>query len=122
MKAEDLRIGNLIYRTNYDMVGRIEYYSERIVNIDILTRLEFGKDYYDSIPLTEKWLFNFGFTKVEEIDLPFECIMYKKDEFALEDDFIVRAMGVEKKLDFVHELQNLYFALTGTELNLKKSE
>ncbi len=71
----------------------------------------------EPIPLTEEWLERFGFT--------FDTVCYYKDEFligAFKDGYAWLRFGTLDRecleLTYVHQLQNLYSALTGTELEL----
>jgi len=75
----------------------------------------------DPIPLTEEWLLKFGFENLS-LTPKFDgskcnfTFYWEVDEIVLrenyEDIFITR-------ISYVHQLQNLYFALTGEELEIK---
>ena len=73
-------------------------------------------DYFEGIPLTEDWLKRFGFKEsgLYWLDSHDELLSYsfKKNTIA------IGRMGIyfENKIHYVHQLQNLYFALTGEEL------
>jgi hypothetical protein len=133
MKANELRIGNWIY---IDTTG--QPVQDRLINgaqkwDDWYAYYEFGYDesIFKPIPLTEEWLTRFGFEKFEsmhgnEYRLERDGI----DGFILEyqDDYSILIAGNEhdmgitpsvKMFKHVHQLQNLYFALTGEELELK---
>ena len=79
--------------------------------------------YFEPIPLTEDWLIKFGFRKKERK-------MDKSHNFDLNisKHYVVRVSGGEIYLPYigwtgkmyVHQLQNLYFALTGEELTIKE--
>lgn len=90
--------------------------------------------FIDPIPLTEEWLLKFGATKQEDkvqfkidpdryIDLmitkegiyPF---LVQLPEMSCEDLMIFPCM----KLDFVHEIQNLFFSILGYELVFSSTE
>lgn len=106
MKANELRIGNLVY----DSTG-----CTTVIESIIPEQKRVRKP----IPLTEEWLVRFGGKKNdEEITIPINrhlCISFIDSECQLitDDDFFV--MDVYH----VHQLQNLYFALTGEELTIK---
>ena len=119
MKATELRIGNLVYYGN-DKVAE-EVTTTTLIFIEYWN-LNKGKDKnkpenrYKPIPLTEEWLLNFGFKLDVETDA-----YYSNDEFAtlhiegyLQKEMIEGCYDV--RLKYVHQLQNLYFALTGEEL------
>ena len=106
IKGTEVRIGNLVH-TETGVVQTIEF-----IDRD-------DKDGYFPIPLTEEWLLKFGFKKdTEGYTLGrFEIYHFHQKP---ESDFIT-AWGYslstnEMSIKYVHQLQNLYFALTGTEL------
>lgn len=120
MKTEELRIKNLI------LVNGI------VKPLSLTMMYEGGLDEYCKyIPLTEKWLLNFGFEKKEFKDhrnyTPQLKSIYQlgKKTIAYNDegDYIfckisdsIFLSAYSRNIKFVHELQNLYFALVGTEL------
>ena len=107
MKANELRLGNLIDRKDYIckvtkieeggiITEPLEYKGERFVEQRV-----------EPIPLTEEWLVKFGFKKGSKgwfktlsNNHKFNFYMYKN------------------LCSNVHQLQNLYFALTGEELTI----
>jgi hypothetical protein len=113
MKASEFRIGNWIYipqtKTN-EQIGSIEEngrfttknYKSSYSSIECL----------EPIPLTEEWLLKFGF-KNNRLGL-FDCIKVVED-IGFHISFIQRHL---KEVQYVHQLQNLYFALTGEELTI----
>lgn len=128
MKANELRIGNLIlikYPHNKDFIVTV------ITSGDDINACLRSPIYFNPIPLTEEWLGKLGFEphfdKIEEIN--YFC--YK--DFVIENEFfcfgyadaiVYDLLRVNKKnpLKYVHQLQNLYFSLTGDELTVKKYE
>lgn len=70
------------------------------------------------IPLTEEWLLRFGF-EVYEFD-------HKENQYRFKDRLIVIRdglfcdYGTSVIIKRVHQLQNLYFSLTGEELTIKE--
>lgn len=87
----------------------------------------------DGIPLTEEWFLKFGFIKskgkyghdyyilsedktsvewlIEHwIEIPKDSVFY--------NHFHVRGLFGGNKLEYVHQLQNMYFALCGKELKI----
>jgi hypothetical protein len=75
--------------------------------------------HFKPIPLTEDWLLRLGF-EVYEFD-------HKENQYRFGErlivirDHIFCDYGTGVNLMFVHSLQNLFFALTGNELELKAS-
>jgi hypothetical protein len=128
MKASELRIGNY-----YDQFG-----NEHQVSWPTLKTLEeYPKDqvWCKPIPLTEEWLLKLGFHKWGIDDMP-RTISYEKDWIRIFPsnsfcDFVGYGLmhykpdpdkpdeSARVKFEYVHQLQNLYFALTGYELEIK---
>lgn len=116
MKAEELRIGNKILihgkTVNVFRIVKGEISGQIIVNRKPL-------DIIDAIPLTEQWLIDFGFKKVIR-----QNIIQWENEYSLSHEFDNNgifgfhiANGTWISCKYVHQLQNLYFALRGTELS-----
>ena len=132
MEAKDLRIGNLV---NYKIVDKLdsrkEWYEVSRIDIDdlrvLLAKHEMNKD-YQPIQLTEEWLLKFGFAFTFELrkkcylNLNYNTFFW----FFKNGRVDARINGVEfsenhknkNRLIYVHQLQNLCFALTGKELTL----
>lgn len=111
MKVSELRIGNwLIYSPD-------ETWSEVIEVLESDFHYSVYKD-FEPIPLTEEWLKRFGFEK-DATDWWYigESIGLKRYN---DETFKAYVPNVDVK--HVHQLQNLYFALTGEELELKEQK
>jgi hypothetical protein len=114
MKETELRIGNWVLEDDTQQVGQVD-----LVIIEIIER-ELNHT-YKPIPLTEEWLERFGFEKIQ-MSIP---TAYKtKDGFRIKKD--QRGYWMQYKygmtiIKHVHQLQNLYFALTGEELHTDKT-
>lgn len=118
MKANELRIGNYF---NGDVAEEIT-----IVKATAKDILDFSDDplddYYKPIPLTEEWLERFGFKK------PFDYWEFHKGkiffDIAIKDGKYYYIFDcnyrVGQYINSVHCLQNLFFALTGEELEIKE--
>ena len=135
MKANELRIGNLVLLTKdsfktsnvYQLDGFDIYKSEESECFDI-----------NPIPLTEEWLLKFSFKKWDiKGDWVFEKVIFK--DFSIEQKMIICSSGtcsleekenhpevevekfiIREDIIYVHQLQNLYFALTGQELEYEQ--
>jgi hypothetical protein len=120
MKSSDLRIGNLV-----DLGNRIAKVTEinhlACVVVDLEETQDTIEDYerVKGIILTEEWLLKFGFeigyNQKKMLDV------YCKDfglliERSNSNNFYYKKVNIHS----VHQLQNLYFALTGEELILKE--
>ncbi|CAM4421339.1 hypothetical protein SAMN06265348_12419 [Pedobacter westerhofensis] len=134
MEASELRIGNYVqsFLHNFDLkvegiVGNKIYYGYKY-------SLDFRPNYeIEPIPLTEEWLAGFGFVheaystldpseKSYSINLSFDLedviIIKSGKSFFFGHDGIDGAYAIYQELKYVHQLQNLYFALTGEELTI----
>ena len=127
MKANELRIGNWVYHepsvnetTNGEfIVSEINVFDKNSIN---------GLESSDvkPIPLTQEWLVKFGFEKRDVLS----SVLYdiKNPRFSvylnppIDKSNKWNILGIEKNINIqhVHQLQNLYFALTGEELTLKQ--
>lgn len=81
------------------------------------------------IPLTEEWLLKFGFKEYKDFGHKTGCFDYINFGFSyLIDTKKIRIMHkgnnmshiLQNEVHYVHQLQNLYFALTGEELKIKE--
>lgn len=122
MKATELRIGNIVRCNDDGTIFKIDEITAMGLTVTVLgggetTWIEF--DQFEPITLTVKWLTDFGFMKVDDHFENEDCWIYiLPDCFELE--FITKAgrFNLFKPYQYVHQLQNLYFALTGEELTL----
>jgi hypothetical protein len=117
---KELRIGNLV-----DLGNRIakinEIYHRACTVLDLEETQDTIEDYERTkpIPLTEDWLLKFGFDKLPIVFEYKRFYLYKQDN---SDIWRLNHSGTNAHittLKYVHQLQNLYFALTNEELNLK---
>ena len=123
MEAKDLRIGNYIdYTTEREIVTMQTTY-------EYLRLIHNGNKNFKPIQLTEEWLLKFGFKynklqfcsntiivhqyKIKGICLSIDERKVNKHEYSFFGNNFIRTVK------HVHQLQNLYFALTGEELKLK---
>jgi len=137
IQANELRIGNLVYDRGGKVLS-VDRFCHGKIECDIKVMpnktlagihshyhpLTEEIEFCDPIPLTEEWLLKFGLKEVY---------------FDVENnkDYILNSLHIQHHLevnDFVctntepyfisiksvHQLQNLYFALTGEELTIKE--
>ena len=147
MKANELRIGNWVkikdeifeegYLTGYDIYTTNEFQitgfndGSSMKDCKVICFYEipgklFGGTIHsgcrdldiEPIPLTEEWLLKFGFEKTSLHYLKKDGIIIQS-----EDNYFECFLGsIVVKLQWLHQLQNLYFALTGEELKIKEDE
>lgn len=113
MKAEELRIGNYVYDE-----GDLTTY------IQITSIQEDNTEWLQPIPLTEEWILKFGWYKHELIEGSFrkEGKPYDQFQIAWRNGILTYYIVWHQlvPLKYVHQLQNLYFSLTGEELTIKE--
>lgn len=119
LKSTELRIGNLVQ----------VYHGKKIhiitsLDIDDINR---GKFPVEGIPITEEWLLRSGF----EVDKNVTYSSGHEKEYKVYRIGLFTFNGIQNawwyngqvlfiQPKYVHQLQNLYFALTGTELVLQE--
>lgn len=114
MKKNELRIGNYVEIDQYPN-DRIITEIENGIDIDGCIKLN-----PKAIPLTEEWLVKFKFEGLEKDCRTFFRTFFKNGKFKVElsnggNVYYNRNIFISS----VHQLQNLYFALTGEELILE---
>jgi len=118
MKANELRIGNIIKYIDKPIICDINtiYAVSKCVEPTIL---------YSPIPITDEWLLKLCFENTDKLGLFWDLKMPNFES-------ILQVWCVNKKIsicrngiaayhsdcNYVHQLQNLYFALTGKELKI----
>lgn len=114
MKANELRIGNLV------KIGGEISQLELCDFVDIYEHKTIWQ--YEPIELTEEWLLRFGFVannynyEFELHPLTLDCEYTDKGEWIT----LYENTVLQSEIKYVHQLQNLYFALTGEELTLSE--
>lgn len=143
LKAQDLRIGNLV---NVE-IGRdilpvcVSGISSGSIAFDVLPNEKEWKSgrreiiVTKPIPLTEDWLVKFGFEKrgIDKFSIKINPEQIHSSQIFTIDKQTYIALGDNKfeywvvngiplyHLEHIHQLQNLYYALTQTELTLKEN-
>ena len=123
MKKEELMYGNKLLFLNevvtFSHISQIR--KDGVFWIKTIeSKIDSKSFYFKPIPITEEWLLKFGFFKHNNayvLEKPNENIMNFK--FSIWSDFTYNSSEFPVELKYVHQLQNLYFALTGTHLKLK---
>ena len=111
MEARELRIGNFVSTPHAEV-----YECDSLA----INHVQYGKPTVNPIPLTEEWLLKFGFEKMTK------GYCFHNGSFGLFfDNWILQletpVTSIElNHIKFVHQYQNLYFALTGEELTIKQ--
>lgn len=126
IEPNELRIGNLVIG-NIVYEGKVltfERFNESLNVVFFSDGSEWGIGEYltdiQPIPITEEWLLKFGFSIEDnnsyqlDTDLGFSIWGRIGQAF----NVYVNSDSIGNEKQYVHELQNLYFALTGKELKL----
>jgi hypothetical protein len=120
MKVNEFRLWNLV---KYE--GKVYEIDSISKEFPTLNTIEFGIgvvdwDNIEPIPLTEEWLVKFGFKKMNNIDwqskvggINFYC-RFNKEWYSS-----IGGIYLSDRIQYVHTLQNLIFALTNQELTFK---
>lgn len=119
MKAADLRIGNYVHiNQNTTQVDVIDY-NQVIATEWGLIELKYVKP----IPLTEECLINFGFELINNDFFRSRnselCLYWTVNKNKMIPEYNNKRLVIWYDFQYVHQLQNLYFALTGEELTIK---
>jgi hypothetical protein len=118
MNAQELRIGNLV------MFGELRHECKPcdILNLyqSEIAKREISE--YKPIPLTEEWLLKFGFKKINHIHgYSFYSLSKSKKNTCHIAIYNTQTTYMGYSVNhciYVHQLQNLYFTLTGEELTI----
>lgn len=126
MEIKELRFGNIINLINIGQcsIVALERFDNNVLPVVCNEKREFkvNQNIIEPIPLTEEWLLKFGFSKKENKEY-----WFKEDSmirFALLDNVLHCSIGDDEygilynRLKYVHQLQNLFFALTNKELTI----
>ena len=135
MEAHEVRLNNLVYQIqgefnnesdDFDYGTPNESYIVA-VDLDILALVIKSETHsngyvFEPIPLTEDWLLKFGFKKD---DYGFGGYIEINSGIMIDDNRLITTdrdgdyIYIGKEFKFVHQLQNLYFALTESELTIQ---
>lgn len=111
LKPQDLRIGNL-------------FNPSQPVQVEAWMLLPESNVVFEPIPLTEEWLEKFGF-EYDQITFQKSLLMISFSSNWDKSTIWINsfAFGKIERHDviYVHQLQNLFFALTGEELTLTET-
>ena len=121
IRVNELRFGNLVSDTHAS-----DTFSAKVNKITD-SRVYYGSFHshpndLKPISLTEEWLIKFGFKKTwfgyENISTGIEIEPLKKGDYTI--CINANEYHVGESFKYVHQLQNIYFALTNKELELIK--
>lgn len=117
MEARELRIGNIV--TLNKRLFTIDSIGQMCGGIDAKGRgLATSIKYFDPIPLTEEWLVRMGFEEDGNL-FHNKIALYKNGNGGFNYNINFYEHDNLEPVEYVHQLQNIYFALTGEELTIK---
>lgn len=122
IKSTELRIGNFLYYKNTNDLGTVELIHKNHYECRDELGMFFPNCKYEPIPLSKEWFEKFGYYNENRPN------HFVKDEMTIDEHtfwdcngiFIDDKNGV--RIKYVHQLQNLYFALKQGELTIKNKE
>ncbi|WP_396180038.1 hypothetical protein [Flavobacterium sp.] len=131
MKAQDLRIGNLVKTPRgIKSINGLGFKDTVVSSKDYYATFNnlhegYFLDHCEPIPLTEEILLKCGFEFVRNNDEPFyqlikNGIVFNSDYLSVEDS-IDCAFNIGNnllKFKYLHQLQNIFFTLTNEELTI----
>jgi len=141
MEATDLRIGNWVAlkeQTKIHLHQDCEIWADFENKVTIIEggeggmvhlwvdnqHVEFEYHEIEPIPLTEEWLIKFGFENYGFLFLRYSIeniLVVDLEDFTSGINEHDVFWLLNKDMLYVHQLQNLYFALTGKELTIHKA-
>jgi len=126
MEARELRIGNI---AEYLITRNPDIWEEFTTSPATYGRIIIEPERYRGIPLTEDWLKRFGFEVTIETTWSFgydkKFNVWRLNGFTynqIQAAWWYNGAVLKHQPEFVHQLQNLYFALNGSELTPNKTD
>ena len=130
IEAKELRIGNLVtcLGKEVELIGISKWNGNNYTTLhyaEFKGMIPIQLFHLKPIPLTEEWLFKFGFKKLSSPEATFSneyMIIYTHESTGFY--YFEYGIGENKKAirrsecRYVHQLQNLYHSLTNEELTL----
>lgn len=126
IQSNELRIGNMLHFPFTNEKVEVLGINAHVENFKIINSISFKKEsnlYCEKIsvlkpiPLTEEWLFKLGF---EGSEIFKNSYILNSVEIYIQDGLYWYDFGNDRvEVKTIHQLQNLYFALTNEELTIK---
>src|SRR6266516_2837844 len=114
IKASKLQLGNKIIDQHGDIVSVIKIATGELdLQFEDMAMAGIDPALCDPIPITPEWLERCTFKKDFNISRYFETDNYLIDLNQGQD-----LSGISVEIKYLHQLQNLYYALTGEELSI----
>lgn len=126
MEAAELRLGNYLKVDGEVFVlveisdSSLQGYMQKDVGNHVMQLFRYRVSQTDPIPITAGWLKSLGWKKINELDDG--TVVYQGTPYLYFADGEGQCMVKTPPIKYVHQLQNLYFVLTGQELGKKKQK
>lgn len=123
MIANEFRLGNRVLVPDTGQEAEITAINKHVGVVVNSSMAWINIESVKPIPLTEEWLIKFGFeSEQNDYDKQINCFVF--NQITLYDHqngsySLYRYNDAHVYLPHVHQLQNLYFALTSEELSIK---
>lgn len=124
MKAENLRVGNHVSPFFKTQDGKKHYTSTvrclHMNTCEVKNSETFQYNMIGGVSLSEDWLIKLGFIKYNNVFFKIKVKRSYVDGWYLtQNNELTKSLNEFMiRINYVHELQNLFFALTGAELEL----
>ena len=122
MEATELRISNIVNcndKRHHEPYIVVESITSECINVDFRP---YNLNELEPIPLTEDWLLKLGFVKRADCEFDFwKNSMWKLKEYKNKKYYQLYHCSDEvdcTMIKFVHQIQNLFYSLTGEELKI----
>lgn len=122
MDVKEFRIGNKVMDKVTKKVGEVMLLKKSGAYGVVIINEEVEDPEWVPIPITEEWLVRFGITSERRryhIEGGIYIVFYDTNPTLCNYDSDYGMLLLPFELKHVHQLQNLYFALTGKELEVK---
>jgi len=110
MENTELRIGNIVNDDESHLIITAE-------NIEWACIV--AEESLTGVPLTKEWLTKFGFEWMPEAEYTHGAMSKDGIQVWVKNGFVIEKPSIKYNLLYIHQLQNLYFALTGEEITVK---
>lgn len=118
MKVQELRIGNFVERINFFTDNQWGIHQISLIDLIDISRYPY---HFRPIILTEEWVVKFGL-KENPKHTVFHIKGMQFEISTMIGGYYDNELGLDQEskieLKYVHQLQNIYFALTGEELTI----
>ena len=126
IQANEIRLNNLfLYNYKTDLLSSVEWIRPNSISIvfdrqpDLVNSAVCSVNDLIAIPLTKEWLLKAGFERLFPTGSTYSLRDFNVSDFGENG---IYHYDVKQPIKYVHQLQNLYFAMTGEELVFSTTE